>query len=124
MNLPLPPARNWFGRQHVPIAAYIGAFFDYGGIRAARYQSHYSLMAKELGLPFPSFIHEGNLSGVPDANLRITLEKVLSALRAQYNDPFYTGDFMFVIQPLKNERWRFPRLSPDVCEIVLNREEK
>lgn len=102
---------------HISSKAYIGAFFDYGGIRTARYQGHYTALAEELRLPRPRFIHEGNMQSLPDEALQKTLMQVLERLREQYADPHYTGDFMFVIQPLNRGRVR-PRISRDIVMEV------
>lgn len=108
---------------HISSNAYIGAFFDYGGIQSARHQSHYSALAQELRLPFPRFFHEGNLDSLPDEALRTTLLNVLQSLRTQYNNPYYTGDFTFVFQPLNNERWQRPKVSVDLHKTLFKKED-
>lgn len=103
---------------HISSKAYIGAFFDYGGIRTARYQGHYTALAESRRLPRPRFIHAGNMQALPDEALQETLKKVRVALREHYANPYYTGDFTFVIQPLNRGRVA-PRVSEDVLKEVL-----
>lgn len=105
---------------HISSQAYVGAFFDYGGIQSARYQSHYSSLAKSNRLPYPRFIHEANLQSLPDEALQATLKKALQALRDQYENPYYTGDFTFVIQPLNNDRWQRPRISENIRKLIFS----
>lgn len=107
---------------HISPKAYVGAFFDYGGIRTARYQGHYTALADALRLPCPRFIREGNLQSVPDEALRETLFRVLVALREHYANPHYTGDFTFVVQPLGG-RSVPPRISRAVRGYLWNRTE-
>ena len=102
---------------HISSTAYIGAFFDYGGVRSARYQAHYSALAESLRLPYPRFIHEGNRVSLPDEALQEMLKQALKALRTQYANPYYTGDFTFVIQPL-NMRRIPPRISRNLLPII------
>ncbi len=102
---------------HISSEVYIGAFFDYGGIHAARYQGHYTALAQPLRLPRPRFIRESNMHSLPDEALRNTLNKVLLALRRHYENPHYSGDFTFVVQPLNRGRI-LPRISRDVLKEV------
>lgn len=103
---------------HISSEAYIGVFFDWGLEQSARQQQHYATLAVELHLPFPRFFHAENLNCLPDEGLRTMLERALTALRSRYSDPFYTGDFTFVIQPLSTDRWQRPRVSPAIYEIL------
>ena len=102
---------------HISSTAYIGAFFDYGGIRSARYQAHYAALSESLRLPYPRFIHEENLSSLPDAALQKVLKNVLDALRKNYANRWYTGDFTFVVQPL-NRRPISPRISRELRPVL------
>lgn len=86
---------------HISSSMFVGAFFDWGGERSARYQQHYATLADEQRLPSTRFMHEANLHALPDAGLRHTLQRVLTALRERYvKRHHYTGDFTFVLQPL------------------------
>ena len=102
---------------HISSEAFVGAFFDYGGIHSARYQGHYTAQAEPLRLPRPRFIRESNMHSLPDEALQKTLKKVLDALRKNYADPHYSGDFTFVIQPLNRGRI-LPRISRDLVKEV------
>lgn len=102
---------------HISSTLYIGAFFDYGGIRTARYQGHYTALAEPLRLPCPRFIGENNMHSLPDEALQQTLKKVLVALREHYDNPHYSGDFTFVVQPLNRVRIP-PRISRDILKEV------
>ena len=54
---------------------------------------------------------------LPDEALQEMLGQALQALRAQYENPYYTGDFMFVLQPLNNRRLP-PRISRSLHEVL------
>jgi hypothetical protein len=103
---------------HISSRAFLGVYFDWGGERSALQQNHYARLAKRRGLPFPRFVHAENLGSVPDKNLQHLLAHVLTALRDRYDDPCYTGDFTFVIQPLITSFWTMPRVSASVRRIV------
>ena len=105
---------------HISSKTYVGAFFDYGGIQSAPYQPHSASLAQTNRLPFPRFIHEANLASLPDQALQETLTQALHALREQYDNPYYTGDFTFVIQPLNNDRWQRPRISKSIRELLFS----
>ena len=103
---------------HISAAAYLGVFFDWGGERSRLMQNYYSRAARRRRMPFPRFVHEANLLSVPDENLRQLLERVLHALRAQYQRREYTGDFTFVIQPLTSDRWIRPHVSAAISRLL------
>ena len=96
---------------------YVGAYFDWGGSRSSLMQNYYAVRAKRLRLPYPRFIHEQNLSSVPGRGLRERLAAALGVLREQYADPYYTGDFTFVLQPLAHF-WKHPRISRSVRDML------
>lgn len=103
---------------HISSTFYIGAFFDWGTEQSARYQGHYTAMAEELNYPRPRFYHAGNLEHLPDQATRNLLQDALSALRQQYAEPYYTGDFTFVLQPLNNARWQRPKISSSIRKTL------
>jgi hypothetical protein len=103
---------------HISSKAYIGVYFDWGGQRSFRIQNHYASLARRVRLPFPRFVHHDNMHSVTDKGLMKLLQKTLLALREQYRNQSYTGDFTFVIQPLTPHFWAMPRVSTSVRQIV------
>ncbi|MDA7523239.1 hypothetical protein N8548_00750 [bacterium] len=95
-------------------SCFIGVYFDWGGERSMTQQNYYSSMAKKVGFPYPRFLHENNLDSIPDKNLRDMLRDLLYSLRERYNHSHYTGDFTFVWQPVINNFWESPRVSPSL----------
>ena len=104
---------------HISPQAYIGVYFDWGGQTSALKQNYYSSRAKKLRFPYPRFVHAGNMASVPDPELGKLLSKTLQALRNQYSDETYTGDFTFVIQPLTPHFWTLPHVSDSVKRLCL-----
>jgi len=103
--------------MEITSSLYVGAYFDWGGSRSSLMQNYYAVRAKRLRLPYPRFIHEQNLSSVPGRGLRERLAAALGVLREQYADPYYTGDFTFVLQPLAHF-WKHPRISRSVRDML------
>jgi hypothetical protein len=104
---------------HISRRAYIGVYFDWGGQASALKQNYYSSRAKKLRFPYPRFVHAGNMDSVPDPELSQLLTQTLKALRNQYSDKQYTGDFTFVIQPLTPHFWTLPHVSESVKRLLL-----
>lgn len=103
---------------HISPGAYIGVYFDWGGESSALKQNYYSARARKLRFPYPRFVHAANMHSVPDEALSELLTKTLDALRHQYADKQYTGDFTFVIQPLAPHFWTMPRISASVKRLL------
>jgi len=97
---------------------YIGVYFDWGGEYSARMQNHYATLAQKVRFPFPRFIHSNNIQSVPDKSLFTLLDKALIALHNEYKDKNYTGDFTFVIQPLRPHFWAMPRVSKSIKKVL------
>ncbi len=95
---------------------FIAVFFDWGAERSARMQNYYASLARKVRFPFPRFIHADNLHCLPDRSLFMLLDNALAALRNEYSDHNYTGDFTFVIQPVSPHFWIRPRVSKSVRE--------
>ena len=103
---------------HISRDLFIGVYFDWGGESSALRQNYYSDRARRCRFPYPRFIHSENLHSVPDAALADLLQRALAALRYQYSDVHYTGDFTFVIQPLVPNYWARPRVSSSVRRLL------
>jgi hypothetical protein len=97
---------------------YLGVYFDWGGEASALKQNYYSALARRVGFPYPRFVHANNLESVPDEELRCWLKRTFDALRHQYPNRHYTGDFTFVIQPVKPDFWTMPRVSKSVRRLL------
>jgi len=103
---------------HISRDLFIGVYFDWGGESSALRQNYYSARARRRRFPYPRFIHSENLHSVPDAALEDLLRRALAALRYQYTNAHYTGDFTFVLQPLKPNYWVRPRVSSSVRRLL------
>jgi hypothetical protein len=103
---------------HISADTYIGVYFDWGGTESALKQNYYSSRARNMRFPYPRFVHAGNIESVPDPELGKLLGQTLQALRNQYADQQYTGDFTFVIQPLTPHFWTAPRISESVKQLL------
>lgn len=97
---------------------FVGAFFSWGQEVQARMENHFSSLARSNRLLFPRFVHEGNLQSVADEFLQELLCKTLRCLREQYRSNYYTGDFIFVLQPLTTPFWQHPRISRSVSKAL------
>jgi hypothetical protein len=99
---------------HISDRAFLGVYFDWGGERSQLQQNYYTRMALRSGFPLPRFLHAENLNSCPDESMQHLLEHLLEVLRTRYDDPAYTGDFTFVLQPLEPTFWTAPRISESI----------
>ena len=103
---------------HISDTAYIGVYHDWGAKQSARIQHHYAALAQRIHLPYPFFIQANSLDSVPDRNLAQLLRQTLETLRVHYLQTPYTGDFTFILQPLKGHFWQKPRVSSSIQQIL------
>ena len=103
---------------HISDRAFLGVYFDWGGERSRLQQNYYMKLARQREYLMPRFIHSENLTSVPDESLRELITHLLKVLRERYDDPVYTGDFTFVLQPLSPNFWMRPRLGKPISEAM------
>ena len=101
---------------HIGNGLYLGVYYDWGAERAMVMENYYASQAMRNGFAQPRFLHEQNFHSLPDPRLVELMRQALESLRNLYlqSRPHYTGDFTFVLQPLRDTFWRRPRLSEGV----------
>ena len=97
---------------------FLGVVLDWHEERSRGIQSYYSTCAQRLALPYPRFVHEGNVASVPDSDFEGLLRRVLEALKDGFPRREYTGSFTFVLQPLTPHRWSRPQVSPEIRAML------